>query len=335
MKKILILVSIFSVFLLYGCNEGTNGNKITVSGTIESTEVNVASETAGKIDAVKVEEGDLVKDKQLLVALENKSAEFMVNQARAALNAAKAKADEVSKGSRSQQIKQAQAQVQQFIAMRDGADKAMKNSLDLKDALEKAVTQGNATSIDILKAEGQYQVALAQYKAYDAQVKAFKEQVSLLKVGATNEAIEAVNAGVEQAKAALDAANYQLSRYRVVSPSEGTIIGVNVNPGEWVNPGASMITISDLNKLWITIYIPEKEIGKIKLGQKVNVKIDSFPNENFIGKITKVANEAEFTPKNVQTKEERVKTVFAVKVSLEKTNGKLKPGMPADVEIAY
>lgn len=335
MKKIFYLVGILSIILFLGCNKAGTSNNITVSGTIEATEVNIASETAGKIELVKVQEGDIVKPNQLLLTLENKSSEYMVKQSRAVLKAAQAKANEVKKGSRSQQIRQAQDQVQQFIAMRDGAYNAMKNAQDLKVAIEAAAKQGKATSADVLRADGQYEASLSQYNAYSAQVKALKEQVSLLKAGATKEAIAALNAGVEQAKAALDAANYQLSRYRILTPSNGTIIGVNVNPGEWVNPGASVITLTDLNKLWITIFIPEADIGKIKLGQEVKIKVDSFPKENFNGTITKIANEAEFTPKNVQTKEERVKTVFAVKVSIDKTNGKLKPGMPADVEIAY
>lgn len=335
MKKILILLSLLGGLLIIGCNKDGYNSKIAVSGTIEATEINIASEAAGKIEKVKAQEGTLVKEKQLLVTLENELSEFMVRQAEASLTAAKAKAKEAKKGSRREQIKQAQAQVQQFIAMRDGAYEAMKNSLDLKEAMENAVKQGKATSADVLKAESQYQTALAQYNAYKAQIKGLQAQVSLLKAGATDEALAALNAGVRQAKAALDSARFQLSRYQILAPSNGTIIGINVNPGEWVNPGTSVLTLSDLSKLWITIYVPEKEIGKIKLGQKANIKVDSFPKENFIGTISKIANEAEFTPKNVQTKEERIKTVFAVKVSIENMNGKLKPGMPADVEITY
>lgn len=252
MKRIILVIGIVSFIFLVGCNS-SNNNNLFVTGTIEATEVNVASEIAGKVESIKIKEGDVVKGNQMLVTFENKIAENTVEQAKANLKVAQAKADEVTE----------------------------------------------------------------------------------LKSGATDGAIAAANAGVDLAELALEAAKYQLGRYKISSPLKGTVNHININNGEWVNPGATLVSIADLDKLWINIYIPERELGKVKLGQSVTVKVDSFPNEIFHGKITKIANEAEFTPKNVQTKEERVKTVFAVKVSLDNSNGKLKPGMPADVEVAF
>jgi HlyD family secretion protein len=108
----------------------------------------------------------------------------------------------------------------------------------------------------------------------------------------------------------------------------------NVESGEVVNPGTPVVTVGDIDALWMNVYIPETRTGLVKLGQPVRVSVDSFPGEAFMGSVTFISSESEFTPKTIQTEEERVKLVYRVKVSLENTQQKLKPGMPADAEIA-
>jgi HlyD family secretion protein len=123
----------------------------------------------------------------------------------------------------------------------------------------------------------------------------------------------------------------QISKLSLTTPASGTLLSRAAEPGEFVSPGASLFIVADLNRLKITVYVPEDRYGQIKLEQKANVAVDSFPNQTFTATVTHIANRAEFTPRNVQTADGRKTTVFAIKLSIENPEGKLKPGMPADV----
>ncbi|MFA5866669.1 MAG: efflux RND transporter periplasmic adaptor subunit [Actinomycetota bacterium] len=128
-------------------------------------------------------------------------------------------------------------------------------------------------------------------------------------------------------------AEQNLKRATVTAPSKGTVLDLPYNVGELVNAGSVVATVADLAKVTLVVYVPEDKIGRISLDQEVDVATDSFPNRTFTGKITKISDQAEFTPANIQTKEQRVNLVFAVTISLSNSDHKLKPGMPADATI--
>jgi multidrug resistance efflux pump len=119
----------------------------------------------------------------------------------------------------------------------------------------------------------------------------------------------------------------------IISPASGTVIMQELQSGEVVTPGAPIITIANTADLWIKSYVSEKDIGRVQLGAEVDVIVDSFPQDVFVGVVTTIASKAEFIPKNIQTKEERLTQVFAVKVAIKNSSGRLKIGMPADVYI--
>ena len=119
----------------------------------------------------------------------------------------------------------------------------------------------------------------------------------------------------------------------IYSPVSGVILRKNNEVGETIAAGVPVYTIGDLDNPWVKVYVKEDKLGLVKLGQSAEVKTDTFPDKKYEGKITYISSEAEFTPKNVQTQEERVKLVFGVKVSVKNINDELKPGMPADVKI--
>jgi HlyD family secretion protein len=135
----------------------------------------------------------------------------------------------------------------------------------------------------------------------------------------------------EQNKASIELIQVNLGNSVIKSPINGLVLSKNTEIGEVVMPGSSLLTLGDLYHPWVKIYIKETDLGKVKLGQSAQVKIDTYPDKVFEGKITYISSEAEFTPKNIQTKEERVKLVFGIKVSLDNPLQILKPGMPADV----
>jgi len=137
----------------------------------------------------------------------------------------------------------------------------------------------------------------------------------------------------EQNKATIELIRTQIENFVIKSPLNGLVLSKNTEAGEVILPGVSLLTLGDLSRPWVKIYIKETDLGKVKLGQKAQVRIDTYPDKVFEGKVTYISNRAEFTPKNIQTKEERVKLVFGIKVSLDNPLQILKPGMPADVSL--
>ena len=136
---------------------------------------------------------------------------------------------------------------------------------------------------------------------------------------------------IEQAQANLDLTNAQIEKLTVFSPMDGVVLTRNVESGEYVQPGAVALTMADITDLTITVYVPENRYGEVKLGQTAEVRVDSFPDLAFTATVVHVADQAEFTPRNVQTVEGRSSTFYAIKLKVNDPDGKLKIGMPADV----
>ena len=139
---------------------------------------------------------------------------------------------------------------------------------------------------------------------------------------------------VEQAQANLNLIDAQIAKLIVYAPADGTVLTRNVEPGEFVQPGATVFALANLENLTITVYVPEDRYGEISLGQQADVNVDSFPGVTFSAQVTYIADTAEYTPRNVQTVEGRSATVYAIKLKVDDPEGKLKPGMPADVKFA-
>ena len=144
-------------------------------------------------------------------------------------------------------------------------------------------------------------------------------------------AADQAQTAVEQAQANLDFIDTQIAKLDVFAVMDGVILTRNVEPGEFVQPGATALTMADLNDLTITVYVPEDRYGQVSLGQSADVSVDSFPGEIFTATVVHMADQAEFTPRNVQTVEGRSSTFYAIKLKVDDLQGKLKIGMPADV----
>lgn len=169
--------------------------------------------------------------------------------------------------------------------------------------------------------------ARAGVDSANAAVKAAEDESSSEKATA--------KAQLDSANATLAMAQTQLSYATVKAPIDGSVLDISQDAGENVLPGNNLIIMGDLSKLSVEVFIPENRLGKVKLNQHVKAFVDSFPGERFDGKIIKIASEAEFTPTNVETKDQRVKLVYEVTVSLQNMEGKLKPGMPADITFKF
>jgi multidrug resistance efflux pump len=173
----------------------------------------------------------------------------------------------------------------------------------------------------------------ARLAAIDAAPRQAEAALQAAQVGvlAAHARLAAANAAVAQAQAELDLLDVQIGKLIVHSPIEGVILSSSLDAGEVVQAGAPLMTVGDLSPLKITVYMPEDRYGEINLGQTAQVTVDSFPGQVFLATVVNIADQAEFTPRNVQTAEGRRNTVFAIELSIENADGRLKPGMPADV----
>jgi biotin carboxyl carrier protein len=179
---------------------------------------------------------------------------------------------------------------------------------------------------DVAVLEARIQAILAGLKQAQAAVEQAQAGVTQ-----ANERVTQAQAALDQAQAELNLIDVQLEKLMVYAPDAGVVIARNVEPGEVVQAGSALMILGRLDPLKITVYIPEDLYGQIKLGQQASVVVDSFPNETFKATVTHIADKAEFTPRNVQTVEGRKTTVFAIELTIANIDGRLKPGMPADV----
>jgi HlyD family secretion protein len=263
----------------------------------------------------------------------------------AALQQAQARLDDLRAGSRPQEVAAAQATVARAKAELDrqqselDRQKKLSEQKIITDREYETTVMAHDTAAARLK-EAEEQLALVkegprqeQVRQAQAAVAQAEQQLALVKKGPREETIEQAKAHVEQAKAALALAGTHLGYATLTSPLSGVVLSHNVEPGEYVAPGTPVVTVADLQDIWLRAYVNETDLGRVKLGQAVRVTTDTSPGKAYEGRLTFISSEAEFTPKNVQTQKERVKLVYRVKVQIANPNMELKPGMPADGEI--
>jgi HlyD family secretion protein len=223
------------------------------------------------------------------------------------------------KGARSEDIRQAEAALKQ-------AEAALTVAEDDARRMRALAKTGSVTTKQAEDAEARLTVATAQRNAA-------AEAVAKVRTLVRPEEIQAAEARLAQAQASADLLRKTIADCTITAPAGGIVTHKAVEPGELVVQGATLVTLAELDSVYVMIYVTEKELGRVKLGGPAEVKIDSFPDKVFEGTITYISSEAEFTPKNIQTKEDRVKLVFGVKVEIENREGFLKPGLPADAVI--
>jgi HlyD family secretion protein len=302
-----------------GCaREGAKG-PARVSGNIEATEVQVSFKVAGRVVERSVDEGQGVKAGQPIARLDDTEFRQEVARQQAQVDAASAQLKELSAGYRTEEVAQAEAALDAATAEADraGADLARQEALLNREVISRREYEASKSAAD----------------ASRARVNQASENLALLRSGFRREKVEAARAALKQMEAGLDLARTRLSETRAISPLEGTVLSKAVEPGEFVSPGTPVVTVADLSRVWLRAYVDETDLGRLKLGQAVRVTADTFPGKAYSGRIAYISPAAEFTPKTVQTRKERVRLVYRIKVDLDNPAGELKPGMPADAQI--
>lgn len=232
-----------------------------------------------------------------------------------------------------EQVKQQAADASDNSGLTDAAQDYYDDALTRLDDAEEAYNDlmNSDEADDVRYARGQVLVAQQRYDAAYARLLTLQTGADSPVVLAAAKTLEQAKSALAQAEASLALIDTQIAKLTVNAPMDGVILTRNVEPGEFVQPGAVAMTMADLSDLTITVYIPEDRYGLISLGQTAEVKVDSFPDMTFTATVTHIADQAEFTPRNVQTVEGRSATLYAVKLSVQDPEAKLKIGMPADV----
>ena len=324
MKRIFILIVIAALIagvLLYLFTRDKGGGKpfLKVSGNIETTEADVGFKISGRIVSLSVEEGDWVEKGKVLAKLEDEDLRQRLDLARATLMSAQARLSKLLAGSRPEEIREAEAILQQ-------AQFDLENKQTQYERM-KALFEKHVIPKEILdNAETGYKIA-------KASLQKAMENYQLVKEGPRKEDIEDARAQVDQARASVKLNETQLSYSTLYSPISGVVLVKSGEIGEVVNPGTSILTLADIENVWLKAYIPETELSRVKWGQEVIVTTDLRPQKIYKGKISFISSQAEFTPKQIQTEKERVTLVYRIKIDIPNPDRELKPGMPADGRI--
>lgn len=287
-----------------------------ISGFVEADQIRTGSRVGGRVERVDVAEGDRVRVGQVLVELAPFDLLERLERARADLAAQRAERDEVVAGPRAGEVQAARARVDLALAKLTLAEQDSRR-------VERLASQ------DVASRQRRDEAA-AGLRAARATVAAERESLALLEEGSRTEDVARAEARVRAAEANVQAIERQIAELRIVASVDGVVEALDLRPGDLVGAGVPVVSILDNSRLWVRAYVPESRLG-LRIGDRARVAVDAYPGESFAGRVTFIATEAEFTPSNVQTPEERTKQVFRIKVDLEEGVGRLRPGMAADL----
>lgn len=331
----LLVVIGTGIFAYDHFKSSSDSSRLRISGNIEVTEAQMSFKIPGRLEARLVDEGAKVRIGQILARLEKTDQKIAMAQAEANLSYARAVLAELAAGSRSQEIETARAELDKAVAADKSAvvrlDQA-KADLDRYSFLHR---EGGVSKRVLESYATQYETARNTRDETLSRIRLAREQLDLRTIGPRSETIDQAQARVKSAEETLNQARQQLSYTEITSPLEGVVLSISAEVGEYLNPASPVVTLGATATPWLRAYINEKDLGRIQLQQKVSVTTDSFPGKSYPGLISFISSQAEFTPKSVQTFEERVKLMYRIKIDLKNPENELKPGMPADAVIDF
>jgi HlyD family secretion protein len=329
-RRLLVMATLAAVAA--GCNGETPDNTLRVSGHVEATEVQVAAEVGGRLVELRVAEGDRVERGDVIARLDTRNAELQIAGANAERAAADAELRLLQAGARAEDIRQAEAQVQAAETETGGAAaelKAAETDLERFESLLRA-NAGSQKQRDDAKARAD--VARERVRGARERTRAAREGLARLRAGARPQEIAAARARVAAVDAQLAVLEKSVNDAEVVSPVTGIVTTKLADQGELITARTPLVVVTDLDHAWANLFVPEPMVPRVKIGQSATVFTDAG-GPGLGGKVTFISPKAEFTPRNVQTADERSKLVYRIKVSVDNSQGVLKQGMPVDAEL--
>jgi len=302
---------------LVGCGSRRDPATIAASGHVEATQVRVSTKVPGRLESLSAGEGDTVRAGQELGRIDGTDLRLSLQRARAERDQAAADLRLRLAGPRREDVGEQEAQ-------RAGVAADLANAQRDLERMQALLDKGSGTT----KARDDAQ---ARRDAAAARLKAAGEALARTKSGSRVEEKDASRARLAAAEAQIAQLDQQLKDAVITSPVPGVVTEKVAEKGELLQAGAPLCEITNLQDAWLTVYLPEADLGRIRIGQPAEVTTDG--GQKRTGKVSFVASQAEFTPKNVQTRDERVKLVYKVKIALENGDGLFKPGMPAEASL--
>lgn len=321
---IIILLVLVATFIYNGSqkeNESVmaigDNTYVLASGSVENNTTLISSEIVGTVTELSVKEGDQVKKGDIIARLDNSNLENQVQLAESNLQVAEETFAAIDNN------------ISMLAVQNNDRINQAKVSLDfLKSNMDKSkmlLENGAIPQVALDEAELNYNMALSQYESTKSNSKTQSAQLA--------GQLEVAKSQVEQSKTRLEQARKDLEKSVITAPSDGVVNSTYIDIGEFTSTGKPIVELYDPGNVEIRVYVSESNIGFVKVGQEVDIFADHNERKPYKGQVIRVNNVAEFTPKNIQTKEERVNTVFEVKLKVGDTGGELKPGMPVDVNI--
>jgi len=293
--------------------------RVFVSGNIEATEVDLSFRIAGQINRLEVKEGDRAKKDQIIAELDTDTLEALKGIAQAEIAATKAVLDELEEGTRKEQIAMARA-------LMKAAESRLANARDEHKRYSQLFQDHAISASQYDRFETSLNVATEEY---NNAVQRLHES----ETGPREQQIRAARHKLERARGELNKIELDIKHSVLTTPVTGVVLVKANELGEVVLPGATVATVAELDEVWLKGYVGEQDLGLLKLGQGAQITVDTFPHRKFPGVLTYISSRAEFTPKNVQTKQERIKQVYRVKITIANQDHALKIGMPAEGNI--
>jgi HlyD family secretion protein len=316
MMKTTLAAAVAALFL-GGCARGTDATQILASGHVEATSVRIATKVAGRLESLLVQEGDVVRAGQVLGTLATTDLKLALEQARAERDQAAAEYRLRLLGARKEDIAELEAQIESVRSELENAQKDL-------DRMQGLLDKGSGTN----KARDD---AKTRRDMTAHRLEAMNQSLARMRAGSRPEEKEASRARLAAMEARIAQLEQQVKDATIDSPLAGVVTEKVAEPGELLQVGSALCVITDLTNAWLTVYVTGPDLGRIRLGQEAQVTTDDGQNRK--GKVTFIASQAEFTPKNVQTRDERVKLVYRVKIGLDNQDGLFKPGMPAEARL--
>lgn len=321
-----------SLLAATGCRQAAPSDRVRVSGHVEATEVQVAPEVGGRLVELKVDEGDRVSAGDVIARLDTKDTELALQRVRADRAQADAQLRLLRAGSRQEDIRQASAQYQAAAADITSADADLV-AAEADLARYEQLLQSNAGSRKQRDdAQARRDMARGRLAAAKERAAAGKETVTRFEAGARPEEIQAAEARLAAVDAQVATFEKQLADAVVTSPATGLVTAKLADQGELLAPRTPLVVVTDLDHAWADVFVDEPAVPRLRLGQLATLYTDAG-GAGVPGRITFISPKAEFTPRNVQTAEERSRLVYRVKVSVDNSKGVLKQGMPVEAEL--
>ena len=324
------LVLAMAASVAAACTQPPSSKTLTASGNVEATEVQVAPEVGGRIVELRVAEGDRVKAGDVIATLDTRDSELQIGRARAERAAAAAQLHLVEAGARAEDVRQAEAQLDATTSEIAAIDVEIRNAQMDLDRFEALLSANAGSQKQRDDARARVDLARERKRTAEERVRVARTALDRVRAGARKEELEGARARVATVDAQLAVLQKAVRDAQVTAPTGGVVTQKLVDAGEIVAPRVPLVVVTDLDHAWANVFVPEPAVPKITLGQAAAVRTDA--GSTVQGKVTFISPRAEFTPRNVQTADERSKLVYRVKVTVDNSAGVLKQGMPVDAD---